>query len=490
MSNAHTGDLTGSTEQSPAGSEDPAGQNGPLFFRVMTALELRNGVRSGDFSARELMLHTLERVEQQRELGAFTEVRADIAFDEADAADRLITATPLSERHALPPLTGVPTAHKDLVRVRGFATTHGSKAVPHPIAENDDPIAAAVRAAGAICVSKTQVPEFGIAGYSENLVAPPARNPFDTARTAGGSSGGTAAAIASAAITAAIGSDAGGSIRIPSAACGLVGLKPGRGVVPADAQNGELDDLGAPRMAVSGPMARTVRDAALFFDAALGRTDEPSLNALDRAHDLSGLRIGISLDSPFASEMAILFDKAATDALHEAAARLEQAGHRPEQASFGYGTSYPDAFTTVWTQALTRVPLSAEAEANLGELAQWFLRRARGATSQHIAESVARLHDFARSATEQWGGYDIVLTPALAFAPPRVGEFWGLGPEGDYRLQCEWAPQTSMVNVTGLPAITVPIASDAAGLPRGLQLIGRKGSEVQLLQLAAQLLGQ
>ena len=458
----------------------------------MTALELRNGVRRGDFSARELMLHTLERVEAQHELGAFTEVRADIALDDADTADRLIATTPISERHTLPPLTGIPTAHKDLVRVRGFATTHGSRAVPHLVAEGDDPIAAAVRAAGAICIGKTQVPEFGIAGYSENLVAPPARNPFDPARTAGGSSGGTAAAIASGVISAAIGSDAGGSIRIPSAACGLVGLKPGRGVVPADALNGELDDLGAPRMAVSGPMARTARDAALFFDAALGRTDEPSLNALDRAHDLSGLRVGISLDSPFASEVAILFDKAATEVLHEAARRLEQAGHRPEQANFAYDTAYPDAFTTVWTQALTRVQLGEgrETEGRLGELAQWFLRRARGATPQHITESVARLHDFARSVTEQWGGYDVVLTPALAITPPRVGEFWALGPEGDYRLQCEWAPQTSMVNVTGLPAITVPIATDESGLPLGVQLIGRTGSEVQLLQLAAQLLGE
>lgn len=456
----------------------------------LTALELREGLRRGDWSARDLVQQSLERAEAQSSLGAMVEVRAELALDEADAVDRLIAGTPIAERHELPPLFGLPTSHKDLVQVRGFTTTHGSATVPHMIAAQDDPIAAAVRSAGAICVGKTQVPEFGIAGYSENLIAPPARNPFDPGRTAGGSSGGTAAAVAAGMIPAAIGSDAGGSIRIPSGACGLVGLKPGRGVVPADALNGEVDELGVPRMAVSGPMARTARDAAMSFDAILGRADEPNLRAVERAHELSGLRIGISLDSPFKARMPIRFDEAALSAVERAASLLEAAGHRPEPATIDYGDSYPDAFTTVWTQALTRVPLSPESEMQLGELARWFLERARAADRQRVANAVAALRDFSQSAAAQWGKYDVILTPALAFAPPAIGAFWALGPEGDYRLQCEWAPQTSMVNVVGAPAIAVPVRVDDAGLPRGVQLIGRPGGETQLLQLAAQLLGE
>ena len=124
----------------------------------------------------------------------------------------------------------------------------------------------------------------------------------------------------------------------------------------------------------------------------------------------------------------------------------------------------------MWTQALTRTRFGAEAEARLGELAQWFLRRARSVAPHELALRVRQLGEFARSASEQWGAYDVVLTPALAFDAPRVGEFWALGPEGDYRLQCEWAPQTSMVNVAGLPAIAVPINVDEGGRPRGCLL--------------------
>ena len=455
-----------------------------------TALELREGLRRGDVSSSELVRLSLERAEQHLGLGAFTELRPDLALEHADAADRRIASTRRDERHALPPLLGLPTAHKDLVRVQGFTTTHGSAAVPHLIADRDDPIAAAVRAAGAICIGKTQVPEFGIAGYSENLITQPARNPHDPERTSGGSSGGTATAVASGVIPAAIGSDGGGSIRIPAAACGLVGLKPGRGTVPADAMNGTVDELGAPRLAVSGPLARTARDAALFFDAALGNTHEPALRAVERAHELGGLRVGVSLDSPFAAQMPILFDAAATEALGEATLRLESFGHRIESAEIDYGTHYPEAFTTVWTHALTRIGFNTDAEARLGELAQWFLHRARSVAPQELALRVQQLNEFARGASSQWAAYDVVLTPALAFDAPLIGEFWALGPEGDYRLQCEWAPQTSMVNVAGLPAIAVPVSSDERGLPRGVQLIGRKGSETQLLQLAVQLLGE
>lgn len=457
---------------------------------MTTALEFRNNLRTGHISAVEAVQQSLDQIAAQSELGAFTEVQAELALAEAANADRMIAHVSLSERSQLPPLLGLPTAHKDLVRVRGFTTKHGSAAVPHQAATHDDPIAQAVRDAGAICLGLTQVPEFGIAGYSENLIAPPARNPFDPRLTAGGSSGGTATAIAAGMITAAIGSDAGGSIRIPSAACGLVGLKPGRGALAADSLGKQPDPLGVPSMAVSGPMARTVHDAALWFDAVRGLRDEPSLLALDRAAELSGLKIGVSTDSPFASRMSIHFDAAATRALEAAVVALSGAGHRLEAAEIHYGEAYPDAFTTVWTQSLARIPLAPGAEAELGELAQWFLAGARATTAEQLAASVAAIGQFARSAGEQWGAYDVVLTPALAFRPPETGAFWALGPAGDYQLQCEWAPQTSMVNVVGAPALTVPILSDADGLPRGVQLIGRPGSEAQLLQLGAQLLGE
>lgn len=460
--------------------------------------ELREALRRGEVSSRELVADALGRAEAHRGFGAFVSLNPELALIEAADADARIAATAPDDRAALPPLLGLPTAHKDLVDQRGHVTTHGSRAVPHLVAERDEPIAAAVREAGAVSIGKTQVPEFGIAGYSENDVARPARNPHSPGLTAGGSSGGTAAAVAAGVIPAAIASDAGGSIRIPAAACGLVGLKPGRGVVPADAARGALDENGAPRMGVSGPIARTARDAALLFDALLdpvrggpGPGPSPTLRAVERAAELRGLRIGVSLASPFEGWAEIRFGDDALAALDAGIAALEAAGHVVEPAGFAYDPRYPEIFTTVWTAGLLRVELASEAEERLGDLARMFLERARATPRERLAEAVAALHAFAAEARRQWGAYDAVLTPALAFAPPEAGAFRALGPEGDYRLQCEWAPQTSMVNVAGLPAVTAPTwwspAAGGAILPMGVQLIGRAGDEARLLQLAAQL---
>lgn len=475
--------------------------------------ELREALRRGEVSSRELVEQALARAEAAQGLGAFISLNPELALAEADAADARIAATAPDARKTLPPLLGVPTAHKDLVAVRGTVTTHGSAAVPHTAAASDDPVAAAVRAAGAVSIGKTQVPEFGIAGYSENEIASPARNPYDRARTAGGSSGGTAAAIAAGVIPGAIASDAGGSIRIPSAACGLVGLKPGRGAVPADlpaasAEPGAdpaFDELGAPRMGVSGPIARGALDAAVLYDALLGRADEPAATAtrriLDAPGSLRGLRIGLSLASPFEGWTDLRFDTAAIAALEAGAAALTEAGHAVEEADVSYDPRYPEAFTTVWTAGLARIDFGGDPDAateggasadaalekRLGALAGMFLHRARTTTRTQLLEAAAALRSFAAEAARQWGAYDLVLTPALAFTAPLVGAFRELGPEGDYRLQCQWAPQTSMVNVAGLPAITVPTGVDAHGLPRGVQLIGRAGDEVRLLQLAVQL---
>lgn len=451
-----------------------------------TALVLRDALRRGETSATALTESTLARIAARAELGAFVSVNGELALEAAAAADARIRAASRGEE--LPPLLGLPTAHKDLVDVRGFVTTHGSLAVPHTRADHDDPVAAAVRAAGAVAVGKTQVPEFGIAAYSENLVAAPAANPFDPARTAGGSSGGSAAAVAAGLIPAAIGSDAGGSIRIPAAACGLVGLKPGRGVVPADAWRGAVDPAGAPTLGVSGPLARTASDAALLFDAITGAAGEPALAAVLRAEELRGLRIGVSFASPFEDWVEVEFSSEAHAAVAAGAEALERAGHRVEAAAIHYDPQYPESFTTVWTAGLGRIEFAPGAEESLGDLARMFLERARRTSPEALAVAVEGLRAFAEDAARQWAEYDVVLTPALATPPPALGAFTALGPEGDYRLQCQWAPQTSMVNVVGAPAVTAPTHRTVTGLPMGVQLIGRSGSEAQLLQLAEQLM--
>lgn len=458
------------------------------------AVDWRDALRRGEISAREATSHFLERISDRADLGAFLTVSAGQARTAAADADARFAATAPDDRPHLPRLHGLPTAFKDLLDVAGAVTTRGSAALRHRVAPSDAPGVAVLRAAGAIPIGKTQVPELGLTGYSENAIAPPARNPLDPERTPGGSSGGSAAAIAAGLIPVGPGSDGGGSIRIPALACGLVGLKPGLGAVPGDLAGGAPvgrglhDEFGAPRLTVSGPLARDAADAAMLFDAQRGAQSEPALAAVRAADRLTGLRIGRSDAAPFESAYPIVLDANAQLAYAEAARLLAARGHHVDDAEFHYDAVYPDAFTTAWTAGLSRLPLNAEAVARLMPLTRTFRERARSRSDETHERAGSRLRDFAASVRAQWGAYDAVLTPGLTVLPPRIGAFTSQDADGDYRLQCEWAPYTSMVNVSGLPAVAVPILRLASGHSMGVQLIGPTGSEVRLLQIAAQLM--
>ncbi|QBE49022.1 amidase [Leucobacter triazinivorans] len=456
-----------------------------------SAVALRDALRRGEVSAREAVEHFLARIADRSDLGAFVAVTAEQALAEADAADERFAALSEDERAALPPLHGLPIAHKDLVDVTGAPTTMGSAALPHPVAERDHPGVAVLRAAGAVSLGKTQVPELGLNAYSENLIAAPARNPLDPERTAGGSSGGSAAAVAAGLLPVAPGSDGGGSIRIPSLACGLIGLKPGLGAVPTDLEHGPVDDFGAPRLPVTGPIARSAEDAALLFDAMAG-SPGTALAAVRAADGLRDLRIGVSAASPFETVHPIPLWPGARLAWETAAERLAAAGHRVEAAGLRYDPRYAEAFGTGWMAGLSLLELAEGAQERLIPYTRVFRERALARSRDAHLEAASALQEIAADLRRQWGAYDVVLTPGLTMPPPRVGAFLALDPDDDYRLQCEWAAYTSMVNVSGLPAIAVPILdvpnpTGSGTLSMGAQLIGRAGSEAQLLQLAAQL---
>lgn len=519
----------------------------------VSAVALRAALRAREISARDVAEQYLRRIADAPGLGAFIAVTEESALRDAERADRWLGRSATHpERRDARPLAGIPLAHKDLVDVAGAPTTRGSRVTGRDPARRDGPGVAVLRGAGAISVGKTQVPEFGLTGYSENLVAPPARNPHDPARTAGGSSGGSAAAVAAGLIPVAPCSDGGGSIRIPALACGLIGLKPGVGALATD--RSAPDPYHAPQMSVSGPIARTAADAALLYDAmrggarlgaghgsadiaagaasaavdaaaggmgaaagamgaaagtAGGAMDaaagsaagarlqgagsplpaEPTLDAVLRADEVAGLRIGMSADSPWAHAFPVPISPNARAAYERAAASLEARGHRVEPVSFDYDERYPEAFSVSWTSGLASLELDEACVEGLVPYTRYFRERALSRTPEQFAGAAAVLRGFRASAREQWGRYDAVLTPGLAMPPPRVGEFLARDPEADFRLQCEWAPYTSMVNVSGLPAVAVPMGFGADGLPYGAHLIGREGSEALLLQLAAQLMG-
>jgi amidase len=473
----------------------------------ISAVQLRDSLRSGELSARETTAHFLARIAERNPLlGAFITVTAEQAMADAAAADARYARLRKSSAAApaggtakdLPLLHGMPLAFKDLTDVAGVVTTHGSAALDHKPAPTDGAVVAVLKAAGVISLGKTQVPEFGLTAYSENRIAPPSRNPHAPSRSSGGSSGGSAAAVAGGLLPFAPGSDGGGSIRIPAAACGLVGLKPGRGLVPSGESSADPAGL-----VVAGPLARSAADAALLLDALVPSPGSGYLDAVARYP--RPLRIGVSLDSPWSAAFPFTPEQEALAALRAGREMLEHAGHAVAEADIRYDNRYPDAFTTAWTAAVGTARISPHREALLTPLTRTFRRRAQQRSASKLNESLAFLRQFTRDTTTQYGAWDLMLMPALAQIPRPVGWFtgathgderwpaaaWAGDADDDYRRQCEFAPWSSMVNVCGLPAVTIPVywtrGQPGEGLPMGIQLVGPKGSELLLLQVAAQL---
>jgi len=457
----------------------------------LPALVLRGLLRSGTVSAVEAATHFLARTEQQNPLlGAFITVTADQALEEARAADARYARTDAGD---LPMLHGMPLAFKDLTDVAGVVTTHGSAALEHKPVPVDSPLVALFKDAGVTTLGKTQVPEFGLTAYSENRIAPPSRNPHAPSRSSGGSSGGSAAAVAAGLLPFAPGTDGGGSVRIPAAACGLVGLKPGRGLVTAGESAGDPS-----RLVVPGPLARTSEDAALMMDVLAPGHDY--LRALQQ--EPPRLRIGITQDSPWSSTFPFTVEQEALDALLAGVALLEQAGHVLGDAAIRYDNRYPDAFTTAWTAGVGAARISPTREALLAPLTRTFRRRAQQRSPAKLAEALSFLRQFQHDTVAQYAQWDLMVMPTLAQTPRPVGWFtgtshgsdrwpaadWPGDADGDYRKQCEYAPWSSMVNVCGLPAITLPVlwtgGTAGSGLPMGVQLVGPMGSEALLLQVA------
>ncbi len=468
----------------------------------LSAVGLRDALRTGSVSAREAAAHFLDRIGAENPLlGAFITVTAEQALKDAAAADEL-HARAARDGTELPLLHGMPVAFKDLTDVAGVVTTHGSAALDHRPALADGALPSLLKGAGVVSLGKTQVPEFGLTAYSENRIAPPSRNPHALSRSSGGSSGGSAAAVAARLLPFAPGSDGGGSVRIPAAACGLVGLKPGRGLIPAGESTGDPAGLVA-----TGPLARSAADAALMLDALVPAGHGPhAASYLDlTAQDPRKLRIGVSLDSPWQTMFPFTPDQEALDALAAGIGLLEAAGHETTEAPVRYDNRYPAAFTTVWTAGVGSARIAPQREALLTPLTRTFRRRAQQRSAAKLNESLAFLRLFQRDTIAQYAAWDLILMPALAQPPRPVGWFtgaahgdgywpaseWAGDADGDYRKQCEFAPWSSMVNVCGLPAISIPVhwtgGSTGAGLPMGIQLIGPMGSEALLLQVASQL---
>ncbi|HXT44053.1 MAG TPA: amidase [Pseudonocardiaceae bacterium] len=454
----------------------------------LTALEQAAAVRRREVRPSELVEHYLRRVQDRDDqLGAFVTVTADRAMDAARAADALVTRT---DPAALPPLFGVPTAIKDLTATAGVRTTFGSTVYAKYLPPVDDDVVRFLAAAGTISLGKTSTPEFGLTCYTEPAGRPPAVTPWDTSRSAGGSSGGAAAAVAAGLVPFAQGSDGGGSIRGPAAVCGLVGLKPSRGRVSRGPAAGDVTLL-----SVIGPLARSVGDAAALLDAmAVPCPAEPvsapplppgqSFLQLSRM-DPGRLRIGRYADSPIAG---VALAPECRRAWEDTAVLLADLGHEVVDTTSPFdGELLLPAFEKLWAVGATSVPVPEEAHGALLPFTQWLRARGAAVSGPELLQVMGRVQGAGRAAVSAHQEFDAVLAPILAQLPRPVGWFSSVPPPENFERQKHFIPYAALYNVTGQPAICLPMHWTDDELPVAVQLVGRPAGEAQLLALAGQL---
>jgi amidase len=453
----------------------------------LTALEAAAAVRSGEVTPTELVGHALARIdERDGALGGFVTVTPDAALAAARAAeDRL------RRGGDLPPLLGVPTAIKDLNNTAGVRTTYGSTVFADFVPTVDDAVVTRLAAVGTISVGKTNTPEFGFPCYTDNALVGPARCPWDPTRLAGGSSGGAAVAVAAGFVPVAQGSDGGGSIRIPASINGLVGLKPSRGRVSNAPLGGDVTGLGT-----NGPLARTVRDAAALLDAMAGPVVgdpawAPPLPPGETWLGLTGrppgrLRIGRTTDSAIAD--AALEPEVAA-ALDDTARLLEELGHEVEDVPAGLlGPDVLPAFERTWVLSATTLPVPEDRVGELCALTRELRDRGLALSARDAMEALFALRLFSRRYLQAVDRFDVLLAPVCTMTPRPLDWFTGAGSAAeDFERQKRYAAFTALFNVTGQPAISLPLHWTADGLPVGSMLVGRPADEATLLSLSAQL---
>jgi amidase len=466
-----------SSSQTPADTSVPMGDD-LAFAGVARLSEL---LRDGEITPRELVELYLVRIERlDPKLNAFVSVRADAALAEADVALERLRA---GESGAL---LGVPVVVKDNVDIVGEVTGHGTGANETP-ALADAEVVRRLRAAGAPMLGKTAQPELEIWGQmTESQTYGVTRNPWDTARTTGGSSGGTAAAVAAGLAPAGLGSDGGASIRVPSALCGLFGLKPMRG---------RLSTLPDPErwhgLTVFGGLARSVLDVALFDDALRGSAagdahlpPEPEISFAEAAQrDPGRLRVAVSLKGTIPGVKAGL---AARRAAEETAELLRSLGHHVAERDPKYGLLFPDIlppYLAGVAEGVAKLDHPERLEPRTRRMAAAG-RRVRG---RMLQRALRRQPKVAERINAIFSQHDVLLTPVTASQPDPVESWRGKGAVRTFNGSGPYVTYTAIWNYLGQPAAAVPAGFDEDGLPMAVQIVAPVNGETTLLSLAAQL---
>ena len=434
---------------------------------VPSVLQTVAAVRAGTTTARSAVQSSLDRIAAvDAGLGAYQVVRADRALAEADEVDRRGDLRDL-------PLAGLPVAVKDNVPVTGEPLRNGSAGSDPAPQTRDHEVVRRLRDAGAVVVGLTRVPELCVFGATDSVYGV-TRNPWDPTRSPGGSSGGSAAAVASGTVAVAHGNDGMGSLRIPAACCGLVTLKAGLGVVPADLGNGSWFD-----MAENGPLATTVADLALVLSVMAARPDLATVTAPS-----GPVRIAVSTRSPVVGTRV---DAAWADAARRTGDALAGAGHRVVEAD----PTYP---TRTALASLARWFAGTELDGRLLQERSVSERRVR--THAALGRLVLRAGGPRESGRTHWrqvaerffADHDVLVTPTLAQRPLAATPAWGRRSwAANVDANSRYAPFAAPWNLAGWPAMSVPAGTHPTGTPLAVQLVARPGGEQLLLQVASQL---
>ena len=449
------------------------------------ATELGRLIRARKLSPVEVTEAVLSRIERLNpHLSAFVTVTADRARADAKAAEARALAA-----ESIGPLDGVPYSVKDLEPTAGIRTTYGSKFFEHNVPSEDGVVAARLKASGGILLGKTNTPHFGHRDMCDNLIGPPCRNPWNPERTSGGSSGGAAAAVASGLGPVAHGSDGAGSIRIPAALCGVFGLKPSFGRVP---YHPNADYWSA--RSHNGPMTRTVRDAAAMLGVLAGPDprDPLTIDAQPEDYvracdgDLKGLKVAWSNDLGYAADTV---DPEVGTIAERAARRFSDLGCRLEAPPI----RWPDpraVHKVIW-----QVSIAARYGDRAIERPEWvepslmqMVLNAGRISAVEYGKALTFRSVFYNAVREFFETYDLLLTPQMpvvAWAVDAGANDGPLNADGRPMPFLDRVPFMYPFNLTGQPAANVPCGFTAAGLPVGLQIVGRWHADALVLRAAA-----
>ncbi len=440
------------------------------------ALELAQLIRLRELSPLDLVEIYLERIQRLNpQLGSYFTVTADLAVADAKIKTELLTT--ISE---LPPFFGVPISIKDLNAVADVTLTYGNSALLNNIPNYDDGVVTKIKQAGFIILGKTATSELGSYPYSEPAGFPPARNPWNLEYTPGGSSGGAAASVAAGLCAIAQGSDGGGSIRGPAACCGVVGIKPAKGRVTKAPVGENLAGL-----AVDGPIARTVADAAAMLDVISGYVPgdpywlpDPQPSFLDATKvKLDSLKIAFSTSIiPFGEA-----DPNCKQGVLTTINLLAQLGHKITEKCPDF-SSLIEPFKSVWQSGIAAAGIPSAA---LQPLNRWLLGK-NGSLVEYL-QALKQMQMVSRQIVAFFDSVDILVLPVYLHSPIRIGEWADLTVEETFAKIAHWVAPCPVANATGLPAIALPVGFDTNGLPISVQLIGKPAAESTLISLAAQL---